>query len=305
MVVVWDRQRELAEIIAGDARIVDRPDAVMTAADVDAVVLGLADNASMNAQVGIQAALARKHVVVEQPIDVDPDAGSKLALACEKAGVVCAPVNAGRFADGVQALRRALDNEALGRCVLIEASAKLYHPDASYMGTEKADAHPDGGRGAVLYDGIATLDLLVWLFGAPVEIRGLVHSGRPLIDAEETGVAVARFRGGEVATIAVTVSAWPGFPERIAVHGMKASLVVEGGENVFWKHQDDLARPPATGYDPPTEGLGPHDVLLQRQYRNILGAMAGTEALVVTPTEAIAAAKFAQALRASAATAPE
>lgn len=284
--VVCDRSAETAARAAGGAAIETDYDTLLSRSEVDAVVLGLPS--WLHAEYGIRAARAGKHVVVEKPIATTVADAEALAEACRRSGVICAVISQNRFADGNAALKAALDRSDLGRPLLARASVKWMRHDPYYASSDWRGTLRGEGGGVLMNQAIHNMDLMLWFFGRPEEVHCLTQRNRPIMETEDTAVAAMRFPGGLLATFEASTSAYPGFDERIEVHSLTASCVVEKGKIILWKHEQNLPQPEPPAFAPPPERLDPKFTPFARQYANILAAIRGTEPLLVTPEEATA-----------------
>jgi predicted dehydrogenase len=250
---VCDRNADSAARAARGAAIETDYDTLLSHSEIDAVVLGLPS--SLHAEYGIRAAHAGKHVVVEKPIATTVADAEALAEACRRNGVVCAVISQNRFADGNAALKAALDRADLGRPLLARASVKWMRHDPYYASSNWRGTLRGEGGGVLMNQAIHNMDLLLWFFGRPEETHCLTQRNRPIMETEDTAVAAMRFPGGLLATFEATTSAYPGFEERIEVHSLTASCIVEKGKIVFWKHEKDLPQPEPPAFAPPPQGL--------------------------------------------------
>lgn len=294
LISVYDKDRGRAEKAAGSARIAKDFQEILEDDSIDAVVLAVPTH--LHADLGAQVAQARKHVVMEKPLAIDVGSGEQLLGKCAKNGVLCAVISQNRFADGNMALYWALREGLLGKPILARGSVKWFRHDEYYTQSDWRGRLKGEGGGVLMNQATHTLDLLLWFFGYPQTIAGLTASTRPVLETEDVAVALFRFPGGPLATFEATTSAFPGFEERVEVHGPTGSCMNEKGKMVYWKHSADVPPPPPPHFDPPTEQLDPRFVLFQRQYRNILRAIRGEEALVVKPEEALAVVRMTRAV---------
>jgi UDP-N-acetyl-2-amino-2-deoxyglucuronate dehydrogenase len=294
LVCVYDKDHERAEKARGAARIAESFEEIVQSPAIDAVVLALPS--FLHVEYGVQTARAGKHVIMEKPIAIDVPSGEQLIGECRKAGVQCAVISQNRFADGNMALFRALHNGDMGTPVLARGSVKWFRHDQYYTQSDWRGRMEGEGGGVLMNQATHTIDLLLWFFGYPDAVAGLTASTRPVLETEDVGVAMFRFPKGPLGTFEATTSAFPGFEERVEVHGPVASCIVEKGKIAFWKHAQELPYPEPPAFEPPTEGLDPRFVLFQRQYRNILGAMRGQEELLVKPEEALNVVKVTRAI---------
>jgi UDP-N-acetyl-2-amino-2-deoxyglucuronate dehydrogenase len=204
-------------------------DALLARADVD--VVSVCVPSGLHAEVGIQAAAAGKHLVVEKPIDVTLAAADRLIHAVRAAGVVMTVISQHRFDPGLVELRRLLDERALGRLVFGEASTKWYrtqgyYDSAAWRGTSALDG------GALMNQGIHYVDLLRWSMGPLAEVTAVCTTQTHQMEAEDVALAILRFSSGAVGTIVASTAIFPGFAQRLEISGTDGTVVVEDGEIV-------------------------------------------------------------------------
>jgi predicted dehydrogenase len=298
LVTVFDTDRARAENCAkGTVAVADSFEQILAASDIDGVVLSVPSY--LHVKLGLAVAEAGKHVILEKPISIDVPSGESLIAACRAKGVTCAVISQNRFADGNYAAYRALREGLMGRPVLARGSVKWFRHDEYYTKSDWRGRREGEGGGVLMNQATHTLDLLLWFLGYPEVIAGLTATTRNVLETEDVATAMFRFPSGVLATFEATTSAYPGFEERVEIHGPKASCILEKGKMVFWKHVEDLPAPEAPAFDPPTEGLDPKYVLFQRQYRNIVRAIAGKEELLVTPEQALDVVRATKAIYAN------
>ena len=96
-----------------------------------------------------------------------------------------------------------------------------YYDSSSWKGTWALD-----GGGALMNQGIHSIDLLQWLVGERItavngRIATLAHER---IEVEDTGSAHLLFESGALGTIACTTSMWPGHFRTITISGTTVRL---------------------------------------------------------------------------------
>jgi predicted dehydrogenase len=189
-----------------------------------------------------EALAAQKHVLIEKPLDVSlPRARHlhRLAVDAEQRGLVASVVSQHRFDPASIAVAGALADGRLGRITSAVASvawwrSQSYYDSAQWRGTWALD-----GGGAVMNQGVHTVDLLVWLLGQPTEV--FAHTGRLAhdgIEVEDVAVATIRFPTGALGVLHMTTAAYPGLAVRLQIHGSRGSAVI---------HDDQLEYFHATG----------------------------------------------------------
>jgi predicted dehydrogenase len=212
--------------------------------DVD--VVSVCVPSGLHAEVGVRAASAGKHLVVEKPLDVSLGAADRLISAARAAGVVMTVMSQHRFDKGLIELRRLLDDGQLGRLVLGEASTKwyrtqAYYDSAAWRGTWTLDG------GSLMNQGIHYLDLLLWTMGPVAEVAALFSTQSHEMEAEDAALAVLRFSSGAVGTVVASTAVFPGFAQRLEISGTGGTVVVEDGEIVRCELSADSAGPGVRG----------------------------------------------------------
>ena len=259
LVAVTDVAAPAAAAFAGARGCAAEPDldALLARPDVD--VLSVCAPSGLHAEIGIRAAKAGKHLVVEKPVDVTLDAADRLIEAAHAAGVALTVISQHRFDPGLIEAKRLLDEGALGRLVLGEASTKwyrsqAYYESAAWRGTRAMDG------GSLMNQGIHYVDLLRWCMGPVAEVTAVCATQTHEIEVEDTSVAALRFSSGAVGTIVASTAVFPGLAQRLEISGTDGTLTIEDGAIVrraFGSETDEPGGgpPPAattagTGSDP-------------------------------------------------------
>jgi len=204
-------------------------DQLLARPDVDVVCVCVPSG--LHAEVGVRAAMAGKHLVVEKPIDVTLAAADRLIEAARTAGVALTVISQHRFDPGLIELKRLLGDEALGRLVLAEASTKWYRTQAYYDSAEwRGTWAMDGG--SLMNQGIHYVDLLRWCMGPVTEVTAVCVTQAHQVEVEDTALAMVRFGSGAVGTILSSTAAYPGFPQRLEITGTDGTVIVEDGRIV-------------------------------------------------------------------------
>ena len=204
-------------------------DQLLARPDVDVVCVCVPSG--LHAEVGVRAARAGKHLVVEKPIDVTLVAADRLIEAARAAGVALTVISQHRFDPGLIELKRLLGDGALGRLVLAEASTKWYRTQAYYDSAEwRGTWAMDGG--SLMNQGIHYVDLLRWCMGPVTEVTAVCATQAHQVEVEDTALAIVRFGSGAVGTIVSSTAAYPGFPQRLEITGTDGTVIVEDGRIV-------------------------------------------------------------------------
>jgi len=298
------RSSDAAEA-AGDAvRVAAEDVARHPGVDVVAVCAPSGSHAGL----ALAALEAGKHVVVEKPLAVTVEDAVLVARAARERGLLVSTVSQRRFEPQHRALRRALDDGALGELRLVAAHVPWFRDDDYYAAAPWRTSAAAGG-GSLMNQGVHTVDLVRWLCG-PVEsvtaqagtLARAVAAGPPDDVAEDMTVATLRFASGALGVVTTTTATPPGFPATVALHGSLGSVELA---------QDEVRRWDVPGVSAPGSGTargGAADPLAighaghRAQWERVLAAVAGTEPVPVDAADAVETVRLLCAIRRAAAT---
>lgn len=236
------------------ARAVASLDDVLADPAIDAVAVLTPPNTHL--EIAARCAGARKHVLLEKPVEVTTARAERLVAACREAGVVLGVVLQHRFRPAARALSQRLAAAELGRIVGCSASIRLWRPQSYYDEPGRGTRVRDGG-GVLLTQGIHTLDLMQHLAGPVAEVSARATT-TPVHDmqTEDLVCAAVRFGSGALGTVEATTAAYPGFSERIELIGEAGTASLAGTELTMRWHDgrrfaiEPDAGPGGTGADP-------------------------------------------------------
>jgi UDP-N-acetyl-2-amino-2-deoxyglucuronate dehydrogenase len=219
---------------------------------------------------------AKKHVQVQKPIATSLDAARRMIDTARDAGIHLGVVSQHRFDDSVQFVRRALDSGRLGKLLQADAYVKWYRSPAYYSRPIKGSWTTEGG-GALINQAIHQVDLLLWLTGGISEVFGYwqqaaVHS----IESEDVLAAVVKYSSGATGVIQAATAFWPGYNERLEIHGTKGTAVISGDKLTTWHVEGDSGDPPPLAHDVASGANDPMAIALtpfERQFRDFAEAI--------------------------------
>jgi len=170
----------------------------------------------------------RKHLVVEKPMALRLEDASEMIRTCDEAGIKLFVVHQNRHNKPIHALRKAIDKGRFGKLVLGTVRVRWKRTQAYY------DASP--WRGTWAWDGgVLTnqashhIDMLEWMMGDVESVTAMTATRLAKIEAEDTGVAILRFRNGALGVVEATTATRPKDLEgSISILGEKGSVVVGG-----------------------------------------------------------------------------
>ena len=208
-------------------------------ADVDAVDIMTASG--LHAQIGMEAAKAGKHVIVEKPIDVTLEASEALVNACRENGVKLSCIFQRRFGGPVQAIKEAVNRGYFGTLNECCCHTKWYRDQAYYDCVDWRGTWALDGGGALMNQSIHYIDLMQYIMGDVDEVMGYTATrAHENIETEDVAVAVLRFQSGALGLLEGTTSAYPGFTTRLDVHGDQGSVMLENDLIKFWQFRNGV-----------------------------------------------------------------
>ncbi len=194
---------------------------------IDAVCL--CTPSGMHASGAIAAMEAGKHVLVEKPMEISLDACDRMIAASDATGKKLAVVSQHRWDAATVLVKDAIDNGKLGKIVLADASVKWWRTQAYYDSGDWRGTWAMDGGGALMNQGVHTVDLLQWLAGGVSHLWAQTRTAaHERIEVEDVAVAALQFASGAVGSLTATTAAWEGFPVRIDIFGTEGSAVIEG-----------------------------------------------------------------------------
>ena len=180
-------------------------------------------------------AAAGKHLLIDKPLARNVAEADRILAAAERHGVVLGGLFQHRTIPLCVRVKQAVASGLRGRVYLADCYVKWWREDAYYRGSNWRARQATEGGGALINQAIHSIDLLHWLVGPVVQVTGHVATAAHEIETEDVGVAVLRTAGGAIGVIEGTTAAYPGFPERIELHGTGGSVILdEGRRRVEW-----------------------------------------------------------------------
>lgn len=169
-----------------------------------------------------------KAIVVEKPMALKlPDADTMIA-ECKKAGAPLFVVKQNRFNLAIQQARRALEAGRLGKITLGTVRVRWcreqrYYDQDAWRGTWEFDG------GVLANQASHHIDMLEWMLGDPESVFAYARTALADIEAEDTAVAVIRFKSGALGIVEATTATRPKDLEgSLSLLGEKGTIEVGG-----------------------------------------------------------------------------
>jgi UDP-N-acetyl-2-amino-2-deoxyglucuronate dehydrogenase len=202
---------------------------------VDADIVVVCVPTGLHGEVAVEALDAGKNVIVEKPAETTVPKVDEIIKAQQKAGTLVTVISQHRFDAATETVLAAIQRGELGRLTSGIASidwwrGQTYYDSGDWRGTWELD-----GGGALMNQGVHTVDLLIAMMGRPVEVfayTGVLAHER--IEVEDVAVGVVRFSSGALGVLHGTTAAYPGLSARVQVHGDRGSAVIDNDQLVFF-----------------------------------------------------------------------
>lgn len=237
---------------------------VAEAADQAAIDLfAICTPSGLHVDLAEQTLVLGADVVIEKPLDTTMRRGRHIAtLAADAAarGQLVSVISQHRLDPASLLVTETVRSGGFGTITSGIADvawyrSQEYYDSAGWRGTWALD-----GGGAVINQGVHTVDLLVWTMGEPVSITAeTALLGHDRIEVEDVAVATIRFASGALGLIHCTNSAYPGVSARYSVFGTRGSAVVDEDRLAYFHAAgaiSSLASPSTTSGTAAAEGLG-------------------------------------------------
>ena len=180
-----------------------------------------------------------KHVQVQKPISTNLATAREMVEVAREAGIVLGVVSQHRFDDSTMFLKRAIDAGRLGRLLQCDAYVKWYRSAEYYSRPIKGSWAVEGG-GALINQAIHQIDVLRWLAGPVKDVYAMWQLGAlHKIESEDVVNALLRYTNGATGIIQASTAMWPGYSERVEIHGTKGTAILTGDKLTHWDVQGD------------------------------------------------------------------
>src|SRR5437899_2187225 len=200
-------------------------DAFLQHRPMDLVVIG--SPSGLHAAQGIAAATHGLHVLTEKPIEISTARADNLIEAAKQSKVQLGVIFQDRMKPQILQLKNWLDQGLLGKPLFVDARVKWYRPPEYYANSRWRGTLALDGGGALINQGVHTVDLLLWLLGDVVRVEARTGTLLHKIEAEDTAAAILEFASGALGVLHATTAAYPGYPRRVEIAGTEGTVILE------------------------------------------------------------------------------
>jgi len=187
----------------------------------------------------------KRAVQLQKPVATNLETAQAILDVSRAAGIKLSVMSQHRFDDAALFLKRAIAAGRLGKLLQADAYVKWFRSDEYYSRPIKGSWATEGG-GALINQAIHQVDILLHLIGPVSAVSGMWQLGaRHKIESEDVVSALLRYQSGATGVIQASTAIWPGYTERIEIHGTKGSAIISGDRLTSWDVVDDQFADPA------------------------------------------------------------
>lgn len=216
-------------------------DEMMQAHEIDLV--SVLTESGNHANHVINLAKYGKDIAVEKPLALKLNDVDLMLKACEEKGCKLFLIKQNRFNVPVMKLREAVVSGRFGKLILGTvrvrwARNQAYYDQDKWRGTWALDG------GVITNQASHHIDMLMWMMGEVVSVFAKTSTSLVNIEAEDTAVAVLKFKNGALGIIEATTATRPKDLEgSISILGEKGSVVISGfavNKMETWNFEDTI-----------------------------------------------------------------
>src|SRR5712664_596916 len=200
-------------------------DAFLKHRPMELVIIG--SPSGLHATQGIAAARHGLHVLTEKPIEISTARADALIEAAKQSKVQLGVIFQDRMKPHIRQLKTWLDRGLLGKPLFVDARVKWYRPPEYYANSSWRGTLALDGGGALINQGVHTIDLLLWLLGDVARVQARTATLLHKIEAEDTAAVILEFASGALGLLHATTAAYPGYPRRVEISGSEGTVILE------------------------------------------------------------------------------
>jgi len=197
----------------------------------------------MHAEHTVQLAKYKKHIVVEKPMALTLADADRMISECDNNGIKLFVVKQNRYNYPVIKLREAMEAGRFGKLVMGTVRVRWCR-DQSYYDQDPWRGTWANDGGVFTNQASHHIDLLEWMMGDVETVFAKSATQLVNIEAEDTGVAILKFKNGALGIVEATTAARPKDLEgSISILGETGTVEIGGfavNEMKIWSFTDKL-----------------------------------------------------------------
>ena len=208
---------------------------MLRSGEIDIVTIATPSGAHM--EPAIEAARYGKHVLCEKPLEISLERIDKMIEAHKLAGTSLGGIFNYRFNDNLKHLRKAVSDGRFGKITYASVHVPWWRNESYYTNSWHGTNQLDGG-GALMNQSIHMIDLLQSLIGPVHSLHAYTATLAHGIEAEDTGVAILKFKNNALGAIYGSTASFPGQFRRLEITGTNGTVVQVENSFAVWQFAD-------------------------------------------------------------------
>tara|TARA_B110000211_G_scaffold12809_1_gene13398 strand:+ start:4004 stop:5005 length:1002 start_codon:yes stop_codon:yes gene_type:complete len=169
------------------------------------------------------------NVLCEKPVAINTHDAGEMIKAAEKNNKRLFAIKQNRFNPPVLAIKKALDENRFGKLLSVQLSCFWNRNEDYYNNSWKGTKDLDGGTLFTQFSHF--IDLLYWLIGDVEEVEAYISNSnhQNIIEFEDSGVVILKFKNNAIGTINYTVNSFGKNMEgSLTIFGEKGTAKIGG-----------------------------------------------------------------------------
>ena len=156
--------------------------------EIDAIII--ATPHPSHKDITLKAIESGKHVLVEKPMSVTPSESDEMVEAARRSNVSLGVLFNNRFRRQAKLMRELIDKNAVGKIYRANMVTAMFRSQDYYDRLDWRGTWEHEGGGALINQGIHTIDMFQWLVGMPKSVFGVVRTLKHSIEVEDYASAI-------------------------------------------------------------------------------------------------------------------
>ncbi len=258
------------------------PLAMVEAEGLDAAIV--CTPPSTHAAIAIDLLHRNVHVLCEKPLSVDRAGALAMLEAAKSSGSTLTMGSKFRYAHDVVAAKRFVDSGAIGQVVLFENVFTSYVDMRSRWNSNAALS----GGGVLIDNGTHSVDIMRYFLGAVASVHAVEGKRSQGLAVDETVHVFVKNPDDVMGTIDLSWSIQKTTESYIDIYGSEGTISVGWKQSRMRRNGDPEWTVFGNGYDKVQA--------FRSQIENFAAAIAGEEALVIGPADALASVEVVEAI---------
>lgn len=197
-------------------------------------IVNICTPSGLHAQYIIEAAKAKKNIVVEKPMVIKEEEIREVQRVIKENGVKIEVVSQLRFTESIRRIKEAIDNNELGNIKNVNYIMNYYRDEEYYSSSGWRGTWKMDGGGALMNQGIHGIDLIQYLVGDVASLDAKCETVMHHIEVEDSALINLTFKNGATGYYNCNTISKPGYPRRIEFIGEKGRIILEEDTIIEW-----------------------------------------------------------------------